>query len=402
MAETIRVSACPACGDQVAVPFLDEDRQPLATLAWPKSRAEAENMKRLPLAFVRCALCGHVYNTRFQYEEVPYSLQPNLMFNRGSGWSKHLGFVRDVVLEYLPENPTVIEIGCGDGHLLHAVAELCPSGRYIGFDPNAKTGQTGSVELRGELFLPDRHMDELRPDMLISRHVLEHLLNPLGFLQAIALAADLIHSKTLLFTEVPCIDRVFETGRVEDFYYEHNSHFTTMSFTRMLQRSNASLQMLIHNYNREVISAIVAFGSESSSADLASTAAQFRTKARTAKQVVAQQLADLHQAGKRVAIWGGTGKASAFMNYFGVDADRFPLVVDSDSAKAGTHVPGMGQPIVSRDVLRENPADIVLIPMQWRARDIVEEMKTVGIPFEQVLIEHQGRLIDFHSEKHPY
>lgn len=402
MAESLRVSPCPACGDQVAVPFMEEELQPLATLAWPKSREEAQSMKRLPLAFVRCASCGHVYNTKFRYEEVPYSLQPNLMFNRGIGWSKHLEFVRNLILEYLPIEPTVVEIGCGSGHLLQSLAEANPRGRYIGFDPSVTSEQLGNVEFRGELFLPDRHLNELQPQMLISRHVLEHMLNPLGFLQAISMAAELIQNQTLLFTEVPCIDRVFEAGRVEDFYYEHNSHFTTQSFTRMLHRANASLQMLVHHYNGEVISGIVKFGSESSPARIAASATQFRDRAKRAKRTVGQQLKELHESKKRIAFWGGTGKAAAFMNYFGVDADRFPLVVDSDPDKAGTYVPGMGQKISNRDSLLHSPPDIVIIPMQWRAKDVVSEMNAAGIRCPQILIEHEGQLIDYHRDTHPY
>ena len=40
-----------------------------------------------------------------------------------------------------------------------------------------------------------------------------------------------------LYLEAPVIDRVFDATRLEDFYYEHNSHFTTESFRRMLARS---------------------------------------------------------------------------------------------------------------------------------------------------------------------
>lgn len=397
-----QMCGCLACGDQVAVPFLDEEVQPLATVAWPKSRAEAAAMKRLPLAFVRCVNCGHVYNTKFCYDEVPYSEKPNLMFNQGAGWSEHLELVCKLLLEYLPAEPVVVEIGCGTGHLLKELGRRRPDGRYIGFDPNAPFATEGRVEFRGELFVPDRHLAELQPQMLISRHVLEHLMNPLGFLQSIALAASWTDSELRLFTEVPCIDRVFETGRFVDFYYEHNSHFTTRSFMRMLQRSGGAVEMVVHNYNREVLTGIVKFGGADDPVDFARGAVEFRENARLAKQTIASQLAELIERGSRVAIWGGTGKAAAFMNYFSVDADRFPLVVDSDPGKCDTFVPGTGQRICFRDALRAHPVDAVIIPMQWRARDIVREMEEAGIAGPQILIEHQGRLIDFHAAPHPY
>jgi hypothetical protein len=77
-------------------------------------------------------------------------------------------------------------------------------------------------------------------------------------------------------------------------------------------------------------------------------------------------------------------------------------VVDSDKAKAGTRVPGTGQTIQFRDALKANPVDVVIIPTQWRAKDIVAEMTREGISVPVVLLEHKGRLVDFFHGDHPY
>lgn len=101
-------------------------------------------------------------------------------------------------------------------------------------------------------------------------------------------------------------------------------------------------------------------------------------------------------------IWGGTGKSAAFMCRYGVDGERFPWVVDSDIAKVGTFVPGTGQEIHFRDILKTCPADVVIIPPQWRAADILAEMEQAGIVVDMVLIEHKGQLVNFHRDEHPY
>lgn len=56
----------------------------------------------------------------------------------------------------------------------------------------------------------------------------------------------------------------------------------------------------------------------------------------------------------------------------------------------------------SRDELKANPPDVVIITTQWRAADIVMEMRREGIAAKQILLEHQGRLIDFWHDPHPY
>lgn len=134
----------------------------------------------------------------------------------------------------------------------------------------------------------------------------------------------------------------------------------------------------------------------------AKAAHTFAQQAAISRATIRAQMEELASNGKRVAIWGGTGKAAAFIHQFGADAERFPLVVDSDPEKAGTFVPGTGQEIQFRDVLKTVSVDVVIIPTQWRAKDIAAEMAREKIVSGQVLIEHKGRLIDFVLDDHPY
>jgi len=399
---SFREATCPACGHHIAVPFYDGGRQPLATLSWPASTAEAEAVPRLPLDFVRCVACGHVFNAAFDYAEVPYSKKPNLMFNRAVNWSRFVGGVQETILSRLPERATVVEIGHGDGSFLHTLAGMRPAGRYVGFDPHGASQAGTGVELRAELFDAGRHLAELRPHIIVSRHVLEHLMNPLGFLQGLAFAASMSGLETTAYLEVPCIDQAIEAGRTVDFYYEHGSQFTSTSFARMLARAGGQTLDTGHGYGGEVIYAFVRLAASDAALGHAAEARRFAAGAETAKGTIARQLAELHGAGRRVAIWGGTGKSAAFINRYGADRARFPVVVDSDPAKVGTFVPGAGQEIRYRDHLVDHPVDVVVIPPQWRAADIVLEMGRAGISVAAVLIEHGGRLIDFHADLHPY
>lgn len=401
--EIFSESTCPACGYHVAVAFFDGGDQPLATIAWPASSVEAKMMDRLPLKFVRCTDCGHVYNSRFDYDRVPYSDKPNLMFNKGQIWSAFIDRVVDAIVSRLTSTPTVVEVGYGDGSFLSAIASKKPKGDYVGFDPHGSTHEGNNTKLYRELFLPNQHLDELRPEMIITRHVLEHLVNPLGFLQQFSTMASWIGHPTRVYLEVPCIDQAIHTRRTVDFYYEHSSQFTSDSFSRMLKRSGADIEEIGYGYGGEIIYGFIYFsGKKAAWRPFVEESICFQNSSEQALEIIREQLAELRRRKERVAVWGGTGKSAAFMARYNMDADRFPMVVDSDANKVGTFVPGTGQEIRYRDWLKNHPVDVLIIPPQWRAQDIYGEMVRAGINVGTILIEHEGRLVDFFNDSHPY
>lgn len=397
----LRECTCPACGYHIAVPFYDGQLQPLATVAWPISADKAINMQRFPLDFLRCVDCGHIYNGSFDYSNVPYSVKPNLMFNNGKIWSSFLDNIVKELAGILTPGDTVIEIGYGDGSFLDRLAALRTDVNFIGYDPHGlPVNSRSNTDFRNELFDPSVTIPEHKPALIISRHVLEHLNNPLGLIESISFALTWCEIESYIYLEVPCVDNALMNQRIIDFYYEHNSHFTTSSFNRMLECASVNVSWLGHGYGNEVIYALVQAGRNKSHAKLADESGDFLLQSKLNIDSIRKQLDSIMD--KKVAIWGGTGKAAAFMNTYGLDFRLFPIVIDSDPAKVGTYVPGTGQEILHREYLSENPVDIIIIPMHWRAQDVVNEIHSHNIKYTTILIEYRGRLIDFFDESHPY
>ena len=402
MATQLIETLCPICAHTLAVPFFEGGLQPLATLGWPRSAAEAQSMPRHPHDFVQCPACTHVWNRSFRYDAISYKNNPNRMFNRGGIWQGHLAKTRDELLKRLPDEPAVIDIGCGEGHFVRGLAEVRNGrGRFVGFDPNSSPESGHGVEFHARLFEPLRDMRTFTPDALVIRHVLEHLTEPAALVDQMAWGARSLDKPCLLFAEMPCIDRVFETRRLADFFYEHAAHFTTQSFRTLMSRVGEIVE-LAHGYDGEVVYGIVKLGVPQRMQACAASTAEFAERSLQSRKTIQSQLEALAGSGKRLAIWGGTGKGAAFIHQFGADAKRFPLVVDSDPDKVGTFVPGAGQEIKFRDVLKAGGIDVVIIPTQWRAKDIAAEMRREDIRAESILIEHGGKLVDFDRGEHPY
>lgn len=389
---------CPVCSHSVAVPFFEGGDQPLAILAWPESSQEAKGLRRYPLNYVMCPQCTHVWNRSFSPETLPYEKQPNLMFNDGDIWQGHLSVIREEVIAELPPNPTVIEIGCGEGHFIKGIAQaLDGGGRFIGFDPLSSLSSTVDLEFYGEYFSPELHVPKFEPDLLIMRHVLEHLTDQASLMEKLAWSATQLSKPVFFFAETPCIDKALATHRLVDFYQEHPSQFTTSSFAALMRRGGDSLT-LDHGYDGEVVYALIELGVSEVTQQNAKVGSDFFHRAENSRLKIREHMERLIADGQTVAIWGGTGKAAAFMHYFDVDAKNFPLVVDSDPKKVGTYVPKTGQLIQYRDALKTVNVDVIIIPTRWRAKDILREIRREGIHVTKILVEEDGGLIELPNE----
>lgn len=372
---------CIACGYSITKPYFHQEDHPLSVMYLPKSRAEAEELKRFPMTFDTCLRCGHIFNSRFDYEAIPYETNSNLMYNKGVGWRVYIReLLRHMDRYYGWQGKTCIEIGCGDGGFIEEMQNTYGA-HCIGFEPGIEQSRAlekGLIVYK-DYFIPERDLIKYKPDMLVCRHVIEHLDRPLDFVTEIAYWCVRYHLTPLFLVEVPRIDKAVVQGRINDYLYEHVSNFTDRSFRQMFEQAGYDVLEQRIAYGDEVIVGLVR---PKMLPDLGMHT-EIAERASSELPALAQTIHDslLELAGKgTLALWGGTGKSSSFMNAFKLDADRFPVVIDSDTNKCGFFVPGTGQEIQPPDVLLEKPVDYIIITTQWRAKDIYNEITGRGIP----------------------
>jgi hypothetical protein len=83
------------------------------------------------------------------------------------------------------------------------------------------------------------------------------------------------------------------------------------------------------------------------------------------------ELVKYRKEGIRVAAYGAAAKGNTLLNYSGIDSDLIEYVVDLNPHKPGSFLPGSRIPIVSDQVLNENPPDVLLV-LPW---NIIDEVK---------------------------
>jgi SAM-dependent methyltransferase len=308
------MSDCPACGDHLFVCEYDGGQRPLNALNLPKTKAESLTVKTFPFIFQRCLTCKHVFNPSFKEDDVNYVGDTNRMYNGGECWREHLNEVGSLVGFYGAKS--VIDVGCGDGHFRRHIS---PYIGYTGYD----IGDYEGPDVKIEYFNSQQACD-----MVIARHLIEHVVDPLRFIQSIT------HQAKYLLVEVPHYQ-----GCVDDLIYEHVQNFTKKSLRCLLQQLGTVMEVK-SMYNDEVLVGIVCINPD----------------------------------WEEFGIWGGTGKALTFINNNYGYLMHIPFVVDSDKEKEGFFVPGHGWEIVHINNIPDS-VKYVVVATPWRRPDIENEIK---------------------------
>lgn len=392
---------CIACGFHVSYPVYQPGELMLTALGLPKDRESAVNCKKYRAEYRACGYCGHIYNPFFDYALIPYVGDSNRMFNSGTLWQDHMKMLADKLNELTGNSKVnVIEIGSGPAEFMDLLKERAPVANYIVFEPGldaeiaAQKGHTAIMDY----FRPDRDIGKHKPDVIVMRHVLEHLEDPRAFINEISYYSNLAGIRPIMMVEVPRIDKAVQETRVNDFIYEHVSNFTTYSLENMFSICGFDILWSEACYGGEV--AVIAGRPKAMTMiqRIKNSSEKYYQGILKQKNSIRGMLDTLQKQGKSFAFWGGTGKSCAFLNAFDINCEEFPVVVDSDYNKAGTFVPGMGQELRTPDYLKTHPVDIIVITTQWRAKDIFNEITQRELTYEDVLVLHDDTLISYRGE----
>lgn len=381
-AEDARV--CRICGASASDDILPARSLPLYCNVLRKDRAAAMDAARGVLALSRCRACGHVFNEAFDAAALDYtpdyenSLHHSAHF---SGYAEDLA--RRLVDRYDLHGKFIVDVGCGLGDFL---ALLCRLGvnRGRGYDKSCPTVAPASTEgadltLVQEFFSHDLPLEPI--DLLCCRQVLEHIADPVAFIEEIK-RSPAVTADTVLFFEVPNSAYTFEGVGFWDLIYEHCSYFSKRSLTTLFQRCGFDVIAAYDLFSGQYLGleARLARGTLRQASPVqagADVSAHFAERYAATVARWRDAVRALESAGERVVIWGAGSKGVSFLDAVGRGPIEF--AVDLNPRKVGRFLPGSGAEVVTPAFLTEYRPDRVILMNAVYRNEVAALLASLGL-----------------------
>jgi hypothetical protein len=361
-------TTCPLCGSTDTHLFLHRQSVPVHQNVMLPDAEAARSFPRGELAMSCCHRCGFIFNAAFEPGLLRYGAEYDNRQDCSGVFQSHVDDLTDELLGRCSvRDSRIIEVGCGDGSFLRKlVADPAMGNIGYGFDP-AYVGPESDVH--GRAHFASKYFDagctQIAADVLICRHVIEHVPDPLQLLTTARQALDRSPNARVFF-ETPCVDWILKGQIVWDFFYEHCSLFSSGSLVAAMQSSGFAVAHMRNLFGGQYLwlEGSVAHASVNGvhvdaggAGKLAEDYGHAHARQTNHWRRMLKHCAELGP----VALWGAGAKGATFAGLIDPDCTLIACLIDINPNKQGKFLPGSGHRIVSPQQISERRIATIMV-----------------------------------------
>jgi len=387
---------CRSCGGGDLRGFLSLGETPLADALLTPARLaslETEPEPTFPLDVAFCPGCSLVQIT----EEVPPQqlfVDNYLYFSSFSPMVlAHSKAHVDGLVDSRGLGPAhlVVELASNDGYLLK---QFLPHGvRVLGVDPapdQAAAAREVGVPTVEEFFGVEvarrLRAEHGAADVIIANNVMAHVPELNDFVGGIA---ELLADDGLVTVENPWVRDLIEHGEFDTIYHEHFYYYSCTAVDALVRRHEMYLNDVeyfpdlhggtlrwhigkveaVTDRARQMLAA-----EHEAGVDTYPYYAHFAQRVEQTRSELRALLERLKAEGASIAAYGAAAKGSTMVNFVGLGTDLLDFVVDRNTHKHGTFMPGVHLPVRGVEALLEDQPDYCLI-LAWNFTDEIVQQQ---------------------------
>lgn len=381
-------SPCPVCKNQPTVSTVKRHRLPAMQNYVYRSAELAHAVKPGQFALTICESCGFAFNGQFDPELLTYdegydnSVPSMAMAN-------YYGSLADYFNKtYLHDEGFIVDVGCGKGTFLKALCEKYPNVRGLGIDPSY---EGDLIENQGRLrfirdFFAEGQLQE-KPSLVICRHVLEHIPQPVEFLATIHEALRAFPDVPV-FVEVPDLGWILKERAFWDYCYEHCNYFTPTSLATAATLAGMRIQQVRAAFGDQYMWLEARTSCLKASVDtgttgqrLISEAMQYVRQEDSLIENAREHLLELKRENYQIVLWGMATKGTLFSYLVDPKATLIDYRIDINPNKQGCYTPIVGHRIDAPSVLQaqSQKPTVVIVMNENYWREILSCCEALGV-----------------------
>jgi SAM-dependent methyltransferase len=303
------------------------------------SREAAIGCVKGDVALVQDLETGLIFNRAFEPALMQYDADYNNEQANSEVFRHHLEAVATLIARHF-EGLSLVEIGCGKGHFLEQMQAM--GFEITGLDPTYEGSNPAVIR---QYFT---HETGLKAEGIVLRHVLEHVPDPVAFLQSIR---DANGGSGKIYIEVPCFDWICDHRAWFDIFYEHVNYFRLSDFERMFG--------VIHEAGRTFNGQYLSVVAEMSTLRVPVYDEHARCEfpdqfAETIERHAARLRSRNMTRSSPAAIWGGASKGVIFSLFMQRAGASVRAAIDINPAKQRQYLPASGLQVWSPEAALRN------------------------------------------------
>jgi novobiocin biosynthesis protein NovU/D-mycarose 3-C-methyltransferase len=268
----------------------------------------------------------------------------------------------------------VIDIGGNDGSLLREFRKENRNLHYVNIDCSKsfiEDNEKAGIEYINEYFCDNTQLP-YKAKLITSTNVFQHTEPIRSFVQGVERN---LSNEGMWCLEFPYVLTTIANDNYDQVYHEHIYYFCLRNIIDLLEQEGLKvINVSYHDMHAGTLRVLSVKGSSLRQPD--STILSFLNLEKTLTEeyflkwgkrtqekicTYKQFIMDLISKGKSIAAFGAAAKGCVFLNSCEIDYGLVRFIIDDTSFKQGKFVPGTGIEVVSREILKSQHVDYLII-----------------------------------------
>lgn len=370
----MKIEVCPVSGSKKRVEYINLGNIPLVNNLC-NTQKEALQCERFPLAVQffpesKVTCLTDIVNKDHLFLNYLYQSGVNKPYlDHCAGMYDYLSHIVN-----FKDNDLVVDIGGNDGSLLKEFRKENRNLHYVNVDCSTsfiEINKEAGIEYVNEYFGENTNLP-YKAKLITSTNVFQHTEPIVSFVKGVKRN---LSNEGVWCLEFPYILTTLANDNYDQIYHEHVYYFCLQNIVDLVENEGMKVvNVSYHDMHAGTLRVISAKKSCQLQPD--STVASFLNLEKTLTEEYCIKwgkntmnkirsyedfVIDLKHRGYSIACFGAAAKGCVFLNSCGLDYTTIKFIIDDTPFKQNKFVPGTGIPVVSREVLKTNKIDYIII-----------------------------------------